>query len=536
MNYQVDRASFKKLTDEIKAVGNGRFDWDRKVWIFPKHPDVAVRLRETVEGWSGVVFDQEFLALSQSVNQTTHDDADADDRPPPLVKMPSWKHQARGYRMIERLLGTMLAHDMGTGKTKTTIDAIVNLDMRRVLIACPKSVLAVWPHEFAKHAAKAVKVVVLEGAVKKRMKQMVKAIQSTDLAIVIVTNYASFINSEFEKMCKQPWDLIVLDESHKVKSVRGKTSMALWRLAKHAQRRLCLTGTPMPHSPLDIFAQYRFLDESVFGRYVGRFKAEYAITGGFEGKQILGWRNIAEMNRKIYSIGDRVMKRDVLDLPPVVHEQRLVELGPDARRIYRELENELVADVKEGVVTAANGLVKLLRLQQVTSGFSCVETNSWDEKKIIAVDNAKRHELGEIMEDIGNDEPIVVFCKFRHDLQTVQDVGMQDGRGVYELSGRANSLASWQQSTGGDVLAVQIQAGGVGIDLTRAAYAVYYSIGYSMGDYDQSLARLDRPGQTRSVTYLHLVAKGTIDVAVYAALRAKAKVVESVLGTLEDKS
>jgi SNF2 family DNA or RNA helicase len=81
-----------------------------------------------------------------------------------------------------------------------------------------------------------------------------------------------------------------------------------------------------------------------------------------------------------------------------------------------------------------------------------------------------------------------------------------------------------------DVVGVQVQSGGVGIDLTRAAYAVLYSVGFSLGDYEQLLKRVHRPGQERATTYIHLLAEDTVDEKVYQALAEKRKVVEFVLG------
>ena len=101
-----------------------------------------------------------------------------------------------------------------------------------------------------------------------------------------------------------------------------------------------------------------------------------------------------------------------------------------------------------------------------------------------------------------------------------------------ELSGRRNELDEWQQGDGPEVIAVQIQAGGLGIDLTRARYSIFYSLGYSLGDYEQALARVHRPGQNRKVTHLHLVAPGTVDEHVYDALEQKRDVVEFVIDTL----
>ena len=98
------------------------------------------------------------------------------------------------------------------------------------------------------------------------------------------------------------------------------------------------------------------------------------------------------------------------------------------------------------------------------------------------------------------------------------------------MSGEVKDLDEARFPADKDVLAVQLQAGGVGIDLTRASIGVYYSMGFSLGDYQQSLARLHRPGQKYNVTFYHLVATSTVDQQVYKALQNRRAVVEEILG------
>ena len=102
------------------------------------------------------------------------------------------------------------------------------------------------------------------------------------------------------------------------------------------------------------------------------------------------------------------------------------------------------------------------------------------------------------------------------------------GRGSLELSGRCHELEHWQKGVD-PILAIQVQSGGLGIDLSRARYAVFYSLGFSLAEFLQARKRLHRPGQTRTVTYLHLIATGTVDVDVYHALEKRQDVVEYVL-------
>ena len=144
--------------------------------------------------------------------------------------------------------------------------------------------------------------------------------------------------------------------------------------------------------------------------------------------------------------------------------------------------------------------------------------------------------MADILEDLPADEPVAVFGRFRSDLEAVHAAAKSVGRQSLELSGRRKELEDWQAGKA-PILAVQIQAGGVGIDLTRCgdqncAYVLYLSTGHNLGDYEQSLARVHRPGQERTVFYYHILAKDTIDERIFKALRARKNVVESILADI----
>lgn len=218
-------------------------------------------------------------------------------------------------------------------------------------------------------------------------------------------------------------------------------------------------------------------------------------------------------------------------------------------------------------MTAANALVKLLRLAQVANGHVIVEDIDGDSyvpstgdpyaaildaaagqytpseivhRHVEVVDDAKAELLAETLDELKTDEPVVVFTRFRADLERIKECAAKQGRRYAELSGRHErgvpGLQEWQNGDA-DVLGVQLQSGGVGIDLTTSGgrpcrYAVYYSVDFSLGNYDQSLARIHRPGQTQPVIYIHMLAESTVDTKVYAALEARRDVVASVLAEL----
>ena len=417
----------------------------------------------------------------------------------------------------------MLAMEMGTGKSKVAIDLMDTQDYRRALIICPLSVVSgVWPGEFAKHSAAPWNVLPLaRGSVKDKQAQAQAALLKSERAAVVI-NYESVWREPFGSWAKkQLWDLVVLDESHRIKSPGGVASRYCSRLSDRVPQRLALTGTPMAHSPLDIYAQYRALDKSIYGTSYTRFKARYAVMGGWSNAQVVDYQNQEELTAKFYGIAYRVNAADVLDLPPLLSVTRTCELGPQARKLYRTLERDFVAHMEEGRITVANALARLLRLQQATSGYARTE-----DGRDVEIDSAKASLLGELLEDIG-DEPVVVFARFKHDLEVVHKAAQRLELSSYEISGARKELSLWNEN--GGVLAVQIQSGGLGIDLTKARYAVYYSLGFSLGDYLQSKARLHRQGQERPVEIIHLIAAKTVDEKVMAALASREQIVESIM-------
>jgi SNF2 family DNA or RNA helicase len=168
--------------------------------------------------------------------------------------------------------------------------------------------------------------------------------------------------------------------------------------------------------------------------------------------------------------------------------------------------------------------VKLLRLRQITSGF--VGTDDGIKE---VLDEGKTALLTELLQDLPSDVPVVVFGLFRWDLDQIHEAAKRAHRTSAELSGRRKELETWQAPDGPPILAAQLASGGVGIDLTRAAYAIYFSVGFNLGEYQQSLARVHRPGQTRPVTYIHLLTKDTVDEKVHWALEHRQNVIETVL-------
>lgn len=471
------------------------------------------------------------------------------------MKSPPWGHQVSALRFLFKQFwplkdwekrrrsngipdggGALLAMEMGTGKTYLGMAMACHLKhIDTVLIVAPLRVAPVWRAQFERHTQRDdLRIVTLgddAGTVTRKRDLVEQQRQIAAVAkqrLVVIVNYESLYREPLGQwMLKQTWGLIILDESHRIKSATGRTSKFCDHLSSRSIYRLLMTGTPMPHSPLDIFAQFRFIVPGLLEDHFVKFRLRYAIYGGFQGRQVTGYQNLDVLQEKIAPHTFRVSK-DVLDLPPNLSVTYSCDLSAGAMRVYLGLKRDLIAEVEAGTVTAANALVKLLRLQQVTGGY--IKT---DDGQTVPVDsvNAKAGLLQDTLEDIAADEPVVVFCNFKSDLATVHAVAERLGRGCLELSGSRDDLSAWQQGKA-PILAVQIRSGGVGIDLTRARYSIYYSLTFSLGDYEQSLSRVHRPGQTRPVLQIHLTCKGTVDEQIMTALDARQEVVASVLSSL----
>lgn len=316
---------------------------------------------------------------------------------------------------------------------------------------------------------------------------------------------------------------LLVHNCHRLKSPSGRAAKWASKLYKVAKRRLLMSGTPIPNNILDVWAQFRLLDPGVFGTNYMRFRARYAQMGGYGGYEVQQWINQDELKRLLDLVTFRV-DVSVLDLPSTMSTSRYCELDDDAARIYRDLEKRFVADVVDGTVTAANALTRLLRLQQVTSGYVTTE-----EHVESPVGTHKADLLHEVLEGIDPHERVVVFCRFRHDLEVVRATAEKLGRIHGELSGSQNDLIGGRIPDGINTLGVQIQAGGLGVNLIAARYCIFYSVGFSLADYEQAKARLHRGGQTQHVNYIHLIARGTVDEKVYSALDAKREVVEAIM-------
>lgn len=452
--------------------------------------------------------------------------------------MERWQNQQEAYEFAMGKDAVMLDMDMGTGKTRVAIDvAFGREDVHRILVVCPKAVLSVWRtnlEKFRSGESWECLTVNPNHSVRKKAEFLAKGIQaSTADKVFAVVNYDSVWRKEMGDLVykRLGFDLIILDESHRAKSAGSKVSKYLAMVGKRTNYRMCLSGTPMANSPLDVYGQYRFLEPHIFGTNFDAFKQKYAVLGGPNMNWIVGYKNQQELNERFSWIAYTCKMSEVADriklpeaLPPV---NILVDLPTKDMKVIKELSKEFIAECENGHIIVNNALVKMLRIQQICSGFCFTKESVFDDGTMQEMNTVKEDTLADMLEDLAPEENVVVFCTFRHDLEAIHRASEKARRACFELSGTENTLEEWKRQDGA-VVAVQIQAGAEGVDMTKASHAIYYSLPHSLFLYEQSKARLYRPGQTRPVSFCHLLAEGTIDEAMYKSLVRKEDIVDAI--------
>ena len=452
------------------------------------------------------------------------------------IRAAPYEHQGRAAAFaLDRLShggGAALLMEMGTGKTLTSIGIVGQLwkerRIARLLIVAPLSILGVWRDEFDKFAGYDYCLSVLEGTAARKA-DTIRHMAGKSLQVLVI-NYESAWRMEKELAGWRP-DMIVCDEGHKIKTHNIAASKAMHRLAAKAKYRLLLTGTVITNKPIDVFSQYKFCDPAIYGNSFYQFRNRYFDMVGFGGYTPVMKRSMeGEFTERLHSIAFRATKAECLDLPEFTDIVQRIDLEPQAMRIYRQLVRDSYAELAEGSVTVTNVLSQLLRLSQLTGGY--VGTD--DAGGVTQVSTAKLDALADLVDGaVADGRKIVVIARFVPEIHAIGKMLEKKKIRYAQISGeirdRDAQIAAFQNDPDVPVFIGQIATAGLGITLTAASLMVFYSLDYSMSNYEQTRARIHRVGQKNECTYIHLVARGTVDEKVLKALHDKANLAKSLV-------
>lgn len=464
-------------------------------------------------------------------------------------------HQLKAFDEVKEAKAFAVFWEQGTGKTKFTVDNFAYLfengEIDCVLILAPNGVHRNWvTKELPVHlpdrvAAKAFAFTyyAAKSGTKTGKAQQERAVKHPGLTIVSMT-FDAFVTKAGKEFA---WKLFtrrkvfyILDEAARIKSPSAKRTKSILASAKYSKYRRILTGTPVANSPFDVYTLMKFLDEGfwkphgvdsflAFKTRYGKWIKGYNQQQGREFEQLIGFQRLDELQNVLAPVSTRVLKEDVLDLPPKLYNVRYFELSTEQRRVYEALKEEYMAEVNGEMITAPLAIVRLLRFQQVCSGYvPREEDESFHE---IEGGNPRLDALEDLCTDLPHSA--IIWSRFRKDIDKI--CSLLSNKAVrYDGSVSAKLQAeAVDRFQSGDVqfFVANPAAAGEGLTLHTAKTVIYYNNSFKLTERLQSEDRAHRAGMdSHPVNYIDLVAQESVDEYIVESLQRKINVASQVTG------
>lgn len=438
--------------------------------------------------------------------------------------------------------------EMGTGKSKILIDEIAYLYGKglidAVIILPNKGSYLNWvENELPTHMPEHIPLLVTywdsqaSTALQASYDKLLKPFAGLKIIVMNIEALAYERASKFAlRFVKTHKTLGAVDESTTIKNPKAKRTRAAIQVGEHCLYRRIMTGSPVTKNPLDLYSQSMFLGENILGfsSYYS-FRARYAemivvTLGARSFKKIKEFRHLDELSRNIQPWSYRVLKEDCLDLPPKIYEVRYVELTDEQKRLYKQIKDEAYATLNGVTVTAPLAITKILRLHQIVCGHLVDE-----EQKATPIPSNRMDVLLDTLEE--NSGKAIIFAVYRKDVVAIteklnEEYGPGSAVSYYGETSKDDRVSAIKrfQTDPNCRFFVANKTGAYGITLTAANLVVYYANSFDLEVRLQSEDRPHRIGQEKAVTYVDLVARGTVDQKIVKALKEKKNLADLVLG------
>ena len=450
----------------------------------------------------------------------------------------SWDKSEYGYFM-----------EMGTGKSKVLVDNMAMLydkgKINGALIVAPKGVYNNWfTQEIPIHLSSHIQptMVLWTASTSKTKDKEYQSLFETghDLHILIMNVEALSTKKGLDfaaKFLRSHTTMLAVDESTTIKNPTAKRTKSILQLGKQAEYRRILTGSPVTKSPLDLYTQCNFLNEFLLGFdsfYAFRNRYAHMIERNFGGRrvQLVGsYKRLDELADNIKAFSYRVLKEDCLDLPDKIYTKREIELTEEQSKAYATMKSAALASLKGKMATAPHVLTQMMRLHQITCGHL-----KNDDGTTTTIKNNRMKELLSLLEEV--EGKVIIWANYIYDIENiVKNISEEYGAdsivqyyGAISSQDRADAIEKFQDPNSNARFFVgNPQTAGYGITLTAASNVIYYSNGYDLEKRLQSEDRAHRIGQTKSVTYIDLIAPKTVDEKIVKALRSKMDIANTIM-------
>lgn len=446
------------------------------------------------------------------------------------------EYQRYAIQYIEEHPVAAVLLDMGLGKTSITLTAIADLlfdsfEAHRVLVIAPLRVArTTWAEEIGKWDHLGIlRYAIAVGTESERL----AALQSqADIYIINRENVQWLVEKSGVSF---DYDMVVVDELSSFKNWQSKRFRSFMKVRPRVKRIVGLTGTPSSNGLMDLFAEFRLLDMGErLGRFIGQYRTAYFTPDKRNRQIIYSYRPLPSAEEQIYDrISDITISMrasDHLHMPELISTRYEVALSDKERERYEELKKDLILELPDGEVTAANAASLTGKLSQMANGAIYD-----DDGRIIRIHDCKLDALEDIIEAV-NGKPILVAYWFRHDLDRIRK-RLEDLKVEYAQISSLGSIEMWNRGEFAVGL-IHPASAGHGLNLqSGGCHLVWFGLTWSLELYQQTNARLWRQGQTAgTVVIQHIVAKGTVDEQIMKALDAKdmtqAALIEAVKANL----
>ncbi len=460
-------------------------------------------------------------------------------------KLPPRKHQ---LPPLDKFYGAEyggLFYPVGTGKSKIAIDLTAakamsgdDIGIDAAVILCPYSIRKNWLKQLEEHCPIGYVARVLDYQTVKGRKEFQELLSETDkmrYLIVGIESLSSGSAKEFVyNFLTATKSALIVDEAQRIKNPNAKRTKVCMQLAKYSKFRLIMTGTPITQGIIDLYSQMQFLSPDIIG--IGdyySFRNRYAVMGGYNNKEIIGYRNVDELMEAIRPHICQVTREEALkDLPESSYIVRTVPMTKEQREVYRSVASNRLIVVDESEITVENALAQLTRLQQIAGGFTVKEGKDpiTQERTVVPhfLGSNKVDEVVSIAEEVGKGTNIIVWCRFIPEIKLVAGKLREifGGDQVVEFHGEIEDSERWNNLQKFERREVQFfvanpRLGGIGLDILAGDIAIFYSNTFSYEDRVQAEGRNLRTGRKKPVTYIDLVCEKTVDEHVLDIIKAK---------------
>ena len=450
-------------------------------------------------------------------------------------KTQPFQHQIEGVKYGLNHDCWLLGDEQGLGKTKQVIDIAMARKSKgkHCLIVCGVNGLKWnWVNEIQTHSNETGYILgqrvqrgkIVIGGNKDKLEDVkrLKDISSYFIITNVESLRDSMIADALAKLCTSgDIEMVAIDEIHKCKNPSSQQGKGILKL--QPKYRIAMTGTPLMNQPLDLYIILRWLGYERHAFYA--FKKHICIMGGYGGYEVIGYKNLDELQEQLNEIMLRRLKEDVLDLPEKLYVNEYIEMTPKQEQIYNEVSAEIRANIDQ-IKTSNNPLAELLRMRQAT-GYTGILSSKIKE-------SAKLDRMEEIVEEAtSNGKKVVIFSNWTQMTTPIQERLKQYKpaviTGEIKDNERQEMVSRFQEDADCKVIIGTTGAMGTGITLTAGTVEIFMDEPWNKANKEQAEDRCHRVGTSENVTVYTLMCKNTIDEKVHDIVERKGAMSDAIV-------